>query len=409
MRRAVRGVAAVLPLLLTATACAVAFGDGDGGRGADVYGKPFSQHFAAAIAATRAAGSLRFTSTLEYAGVTATARHVTEGRVDFRSGTAEALLTREVPVGFEDAADLDAPGVSYPQRLAVAGSEVRARGVDGGWLGYPPATRKALDPRGGAPASVHAPGPFLPYGGTLADLVARVRPHATPVVQPDGSREYRTTLTVGQAQTLLPHRIAYTGTGPGVMDLPVPLYVRLDEEGRLIGADADLAVLLDRVQHGPGTRFLKGVTRLRASFLASGFGEAGEVRPAPAADARKATASAFALPKGSCAVPAAGLADPARVRVVGCSARHTMRFFAAAGTADAGGVTASGYVSRTCEGPYRGLPHAWLEGAEPRYRNVMSVRSGSFRFSFDASGRTTGAPPKLALNVACYLSTPLRS
>ncbi|MEV7417929.1 hypothetical protein [Streptomyces sp. NPDC089919] len=395
---------AALPVLLAATGCSVTFGDG-GGQGSGVFGKPLSQQFAAAVEATRAAGSLRFTATVEYAGLTATARYVTEGRADFEDRTAEATLTRDVPEGFADAADLDEGAAAYPQRYAVAGAEVRARTADGGWLGYSPAARKALDPRGAAPVTAHAPGAVLPFGGTAAELLAAAKPHATPVSRPDGVREYRTTVPIGEAQKLLPQKLAFTTTAPGVMTEPVPLIVRLDSRGRLVGAEADLALLLERIQHGPGADHLKGVTRLTATFLASGFGTASDLAPAPAADARRATAVAFGLARGTCAVPAAGLADATRVRPTPCGSRHTMRFFAAAGTKHAGRTTPVQYVQRTCDGPFRDLPQEWRTGTEPEYKNIFSVHGSSFSYRFDATGKAIGPPPELALDVACFLAT----
>ncbi|MER7763309.1 hypothetical protein [Streptomyces sp. NPDC097619] len=394
---------------LLSLVAAVAGCGGDGDRGEAVYGRPLAAQLRAAVAETRAAGTGAFTATVEYHSPSTTARHRTTGTVDFARGTARAELTREVPPDFPvDAVPrLDQDGGGRPQTLAAAGPDVFARGADGVWLRFDPAAREALDPKGRAPVSRHAPGRFLPLGGTLAELVATAVPRREPLRRKDGAREYAVSVPLGDAHDLLPLRPPKP-TGGAYLRERLPLTVVLDPDGRLLSADLDMLVLLEQLNGGPQSqRGLPGVTGLRATFRFDSLGEpAGAAAPPAAVPAAGAVTELRGRPRGTCAVPAAGLDAPGRVRTVDCAARHTMRVFAAASTPDADRTTAARYVEQTCDGPYAALPAAWKRGAEEPYGHLLTIRQGSFRFRFDAAGRPVGPPPKLAMGVVCYVSTP---
>ncbi|MCB5166584.1 hypothetical protein LG634_17285 [Streptomyces bambusae] len=406
----IRHAVPVLMLLLSPalTGC---WGDDD--RGAAVYGKPLAEQLKAAVAETRAAGSARFTATVEYNAPTSTARHVTTGTLDFAHGTSRAELTREIPSDFPvDAAPrLDRNGAAYPLTLATAGTDVYARGDDGVWLHWPQAARKALDPKGEAPVSAHAPGRVLPFGGTLAELVAAAVPRQEPLRREGGAREYAATVPLGRAQDLLPSRIGPKTDSKAYVDEQLPLTVVLDAHGRLLSADVDLVTLLEQVN---GSRHqsmqgMPGVTGLHATLTLSEHGEPAGIRTpdrARTADARRSAADVKTRPRGTCAVPTAGLADAARVRVVGCDRPHTMRVFKTTGTSDAGRITPARYLADTCDAPYRRLPAAWKRGAQEPYGHLVAIRSSSFRMRFDSSGKVTGPEPKLAMDVVCYVRTP---
>ncbi|MGG8405974.1 hypothetical protein ACM614_04860, partial [Streptomyces sp. 12297] len=271
--------------------------------------------------------------------------------------------------------------------------------------------RAALDPKGDAAVSLHAPGRVLPFGGTLAELVAAAVPQQEPIRREDGGREYAATVPLGRAQDLLPSRIGPKTDSKAYLEEPLPLTVVLDARGRLLSADVDMVLVLEQMNGSShqSMQGLPGVTGLHATLTMAGYGEpAGHRSPAGprTADARRSATDTFSLRKGTCAVPTAGLGDATRVRVVGCDRRHTMRFFAQGATEDAGQVTPAQFTENTCAGPYAQVPAAWRRGAEKAYGQTLRIDMGSFKFRFDGNGEITGPPPKTAMDVACYVSTP---
>ncbi|MFB8114589.1 hypothetical protein ACFC51_01690 [Streptomyces sp. NPDC055962] len=316
-------IALLLPVLVGTAGC----GAGEEApAGEAVYGQPLADQFQAATDATRGAGTAAFVSMLTYGTAGGDAVQRVRGSQDYGRGTSHADTGFDAPRTFPKGM-LEYLRGAVPegrQVLATADDDVYVRNGRSAWLKYTP---EAVSRFGVATAEVagHAAGDAAPYSGTLADLVPRTIPREAPERRADGSRVYRVTLLPEVAGELLPRHLRGAGDAWGTE--PVGLTVKLDADGRLASATADLAPVLAAL-HDQG--MLAGVERLRAAYELSAFGEPvkGE-RPsgdAPVEDAGEVLAPVATLKAGRCAsTGGTGLGTQEIVRPVDCAKQHDIR------------------------------------------------------------------------------------
>ncbi|WP_238441863.1 hypothetical protein [Streptomyces pratensis] len=317
----------LLPALLGTAGC----GTGDEAQaGEAVYGKPLAEQFQAATDATRDAGTAAFLSTLTYGAAGGDAVHRAEGTQDYERGTSLAKLGFSAHRHFpeETLKFLQEPPPEGGQAVATAEDDVYVRYGDSAWLKYTPEAVNVLGESTGVVAA-HAAGDAAPYSGTLADLVPRVIPREKPERKTDGSRVYRVTALPEVAAELLP-RDLQSLQGDWGAD-PVRLTVRLDPDGRLTSATADLGPVLARLHE---QEVLVDVKRLRAEYRLSAFGKPMKGKGPdsggrPVEDAVKVLAPVTTLKGGRCATTGdTGLGTTVVVRPVDCSERHDLRVLA---------------------------------------------------------------------------------
>ncbi|MFF9689190.1 hypothetical protein [Streptomyces sp. NPDC014623] len=402
-----RGAAAVLllPALIGTAGCAA--GDRPD-AGEAVYGQPLAEQFQAATDATRDAGTAAFLSTLTYGAAGGDAVHRAKGRQDHGKGTSLAELGFSAHRNFprETLEFLQASAPKGGQAVATAGDDVYVRHGDSAWLKYTPEAVNELGEATGVIAA-HAAGDVAPYSGTLADLVPRVIPREKPERRADGSRVYRVTVLPEVAADVLPRDLRNLQGDWGTD--PVQLTVRLDAEGRLASAAADLGPVLARL-HERGA--LVDVKRLRAAYELSDFGEpvkgkgpdsSGE----PVVDARTTLAPVATLKKGRCATTSdTGLGSAVVVRPVDCAGRHELRVLAQVKVdrtfpGKQEDRSAEGYGRTQCERASVTAPEDWRRGG--RYAEGFGF-VGASSLELSAGGGVTETTVTGAYT--CYLRTP---
>ncbi|MFD8797982.1 hypothetical protein [Streptomyces atroolivaceus] len=323
-----RAAAVLLLPVLTGTAGCAAGDRPDAGEA--VYGQPLAEQFQAATDATRDAGTAAFLSTLTYGAAGGDAVHRAKGSQDYERGTSLAKLGfsahRHFPRETLEFLQVSAP--EGGQAVATAEDDVYVRHGASAWLRYTPEAVNELGETTGVIAA-HAAGDVAPYSGTLADIVPRAIPREKPERRADGSRVYRVTVLPEVAAEVLPRDLQSLQGDWGAV--PVQLTVRLDAEGRLASAAADLGPVLARLHE---QKVLVDVKRLRAAYELSDFGKPVKAKGPdssgePVVDARTTLVPIATLKKGRCATTGAtGLATTAVVRPVDCTARHDLRVLA---------------------------------------------------------------------------------
>ncbi|WP_405665544.1 hypothetical protein OG379_26715 [Streptomyces sp. NBC_01166] len=314
----------LLPVLIGTAGC----GAGEKApAGEAVYGQPLAEQFQAATDATREEGTAAFVSTLTYGTAGGDAVQRARGSQDYERGTARADLDLDAPRTFPKGT-LELLRGSAPegkQVLATADDDVYVRSGSSAWLKFTPEAVSKLGEATGEVAG-HAAGDAAPYSGTLADLVPRAIPREAPERRADGSRVYRVDLLPEVAAELLPRHLRGAGEAWGAKS--VGLTVKLDADGRLASAAADLAPVLAAL-HEKG--LLIDVKRLRAAYGLAAFGEPVKAEgPAgggePVEDAGEVLAPVATLKAGRCAITGdAGLGTEEIVRPVDCADRHDLR------------------------------------------------------------------------------------
>jgi len=399
-------VALLLPAVVGAAGCAA----GDRPEpGESVYGLPLAEQFQAATDATRDAGTAAFVSTLVYGAAGGDAVHEAKGSQDYGRGTSLATLGLTAGRHFP-AQDLEFLRRSAPegrQIVATAEDDVYVRNGDAAWLRYTPEAVNELGETTGVIAA-HAAGDTAPYSGTLADLVPRVIPREKPERREDGSRVYRVTALPEVAAELLPRDLQSLQRDWGTK--PVQLTVRLDAEGRLASATADLGPVLARLHE---QRVLPEVKQLRASYALSAFGEpvkgkGPDAGGRPVEDAGKVLAPIGALDDGRCATTGdTGLGSTTVVRPVECADRHDLRVLAQVkvdrvlpGRQDI--ANGDSYARVECARALAAAPEDWQRGGAyaQGFGLVGSSQVGS-RFSMGRGGAKT----TVTGDYTCYLTT----
>ncbi|MFJ8887087.1 hypothetical protein ACIRJR_27280 [Streptomyces sp. NPDC102402] len=379
VRRRRTALALLLPVLIGVGGCGA---EDKGDAGESVYGQPLAEQFQAATDATRDAGTAAFVSTLTYGTAGGDAVHRARGSQDYERGTSRADLglsaSRTFPKGTLEVLRGAAP--KGEQALATADDDVYVRNGESAWLKYTP---EAVGELGEATAEVagHAAGDAAPYSGTLADLVPRTIPREAPERRADGSRVYRVTLLPEVAGELLPRHLRGAGDAWGTES--VGLTVKLDADGRLASASADLAPLLTAL-HGQG--MLVGVKRLRAAYALTAFGEPVKAEgPSgggePVEDAGEVLAPVTTLKAGRCAATGdTGLGTEEIVRPVDCADRHDLRVLGQVevdrvfpGNRDVG--SGDRYGKEECERADAAAPEDWRRGG--RYAKGFRVQGRS--------------------------------
>ncbi|MFF5894596.1 hypothetical protein ACFY8O_01595 [Streptomyces argenteolus] len=397
-------VALLLPTVIGAAGCAA---EDRPEPGEAVYGLPLAEQFQAATDATRGAGTAAFVSTLVYGAAGGDAVHQARGSQDYGRGTS--LVTLGLTAGRHfPADDLELLRESAPegkQSVATAGDDVYVRSGDTAWLRYTPDAVNELGETTGVVAA-HAAGDTAPYSGTLADLVPRVIPREKPARREDGSRVYRVTVLPEVAAELLPRDLQSLQHDWGTR--PVQLTVRLDAEGRLAAATADLGPVLARLHE---QRLLREVKQLRASYELSAFGrpvkgKGPEAGGRPVEDAGKVLAAIGTLDDGRCATTAGtGLGTTTVVRPVDCSDRHELRVLAQVkvdralpGKQDI--ANGDSYARVECERALAAAPDDWQRGGSYA-QGFNLVGSSSVGSSFSMGG--DGAQTTVTGDYTCYL------
>ncbi|MFD4689493.1 hypothetical protein [Streptomyces sp. NPDC058463] len=397
-------VALLLPALITMAGCA-APEQTDPGR--TVYGLPLAEQFQAATDATRDAGTAAFLSTLTYEAAGGDAVHRAKGSQDYERGTSLAKLGFRANPRFpeQDLESLQGSAPEGEQTVATAEDDVYVRNGDSAWLKYTPEAVNELGETTGVIAA-HAAGDVAPYSGTLADIVPRVIPREKPERRADGSRVYRVTVLPEVAAEVLPRDLQSLQSDWGTD--PVQLTVRLDSNGRLASADADLGPVLARLHKRMA---LVHVKRLHAAYELSAFGKpvkgkgpdsSGE----PVVDARTALTPVATLKKGRCATTSdTGLGSTVVVRPVDCKGKHELRVLAQVkvdrtfpGTQE--DRSAEGYGRAQCERASAAAPEDWRRGG--RYAEGFSF-VGASNLEFSNSGGVTETT--VTGSYTCYLRT----
>lgn len=404
-------VALLLPVIIGMAGCGAQdkAGAGKTGTGKAVYGQPLAEQFQAATDATRDAGTAAFVSTLTYGAAGGDAVQEAKGSQDYERGTALAELGLVAGRHFPAKAleFLRASGPDGKQTVATAEDDVYVRQGDSAWLKYTPEAVNELGEATGVIAA-HAAGDVAPYSGTLADLVPRVIPREKPERREDGSRVYRLTALPEVAAELLPRDLQSLQHDWGTD--PVPLTVRLDADGRLAAATADLGPVLARLHE---QKVLVEVKQLRASYRLGDFGKpvksgGPDQGGRPVEDARKVLAPLGSVKDGRCAgTGGTGLGGTAVVRPVDCADRHDLRVLAQVTvdrTLPGKQDIANGdvYARGACERALADAPEAWRRGGAyaDGYSLVGSSRVGS---SFGMGGG--GAETTVTGDYTCYLRT----
>ncbi|WP_327114479.1 hypothetical protein OG206_10135 [Streptomyces sp. NBC_01341] len=370
--------ALLLPVIIGMAGCAA---EDKAPAGEAVYGRPLAEQFQAATDATRDAGTAVFSSTLTYGAAGGDAVDRTRGSLDYARGTSFAKLgldaDRHFPAGLRER--LGAADPKGGRVLATSGEDVYVRHGASSWLKFTPRAVNELGESTGVIAA-HAAGDAAPYSGTLADLVPRLIPREKPVRKADGSRVYAVTALPEVASELLP-RDLQSLQGDWGLD-PVDVTVRLDADGRLSSATADLGPVLDRLHE---QRELLGVKRLRAAFALSAFGEPvkgkGPSGGKGAEDAAEVLAPVAGLADGRCATTGdTGLGAAEVVRPVDCAKPHDLRVLGHVkvdrtlpGDPDVRG--GDGYARTACERVYAAAPKDWRRGGA--YADGFSVMGDS--------------------------------
>ncbi|MGW0779452.1 hypothetical protein [Streptomyces sp. NPDC002913] len=398
-------VALLLPAIVGAAGCAA---EDRPEPGEAVYGLPLAEQFQGATDATREAGTAAFVSTLVYGAAGGDAVHQAKGGQDYERGTS--LVTLGLTAGRHFPADdlefLREAAPEGKQSVATAEDDVYVRpGADSAWLRYTPEAVNGLGETTGVVAA-HAAGDTAPYSGTLADLVPRVIPREKPERREDGSRVYRVTALPEVAAELLPRNLQSLQHDWGTES--VRLTVRLDAEGRLASATADLGPVLARLHE---QRLLREVKQLRASYELSAFGEpvkgkGPEAGGRPVEDAGKVLAPIGTLDDGRCATTAdTGLGTTTVVRPVDCGDRHELRVLAQVkvdrvlpGKQDI--ANGDSYARVECERALAAAPEDWQRGGAyaQGFGLVGSSQVGS-RFSMGRGGAKT----TVAGDYTCFL------
>ncbi|MFC3234485.1 septum formation family protein [Streptomyces nitrosporeus] len=364
-----RVILAVSALLLTACSG----GSGEKEKAAHpVFGAPLGQQPRQALLATQAEGTARFTQTLTFGSPEGDTVQKATGRVDFAGGRAagsvEWTLAPDLP---EEAKDelLGArlgPGRSPAlTRLAVDPDSIRLRAGEADyWLDY----AGSLEVFGGEAAINALRGTESAFGGTLLEVLSGVQDvrESTETLEEKGSRAYQAELTAYNALRMFSQDLRAELTSdidPGGTKTPVTLGIRVDAEGRVTRAEADLSALLDRKDGA-----LAGMTGLRAVLTVSGHGDSAPAMPAPTErtlDAKDAVTAIGDLEEGACADLTTGNRTPGTVVAVPCDRPHDVRVFAhpRLDTAYPGDEEAESAVEERCTGEYRPLPGAWKREA----------------------------------------------
>ncbi|MFJ4337923.1 hypothetical protein [Streptomyces sp. NPDC088915] len=371
-----RTAAVALPLLLAAVGCQTAgTGEEPAAKTASPTGKPvfeerLSDQLGAASRATAASGSARFTATLTYGSAGGTAVERVTGVLDYARDTARVERSVDVPRGFPEAAAAAlgrAPGDRAREVYAVEKNDISYRTSRGTWLRYDASGSLEFADRVGD--FMEYAGEAAPWGRTLAEVVRHADPERQPASTPDGGRRYEVDVDVRSAAEALPHSVAYAFVG-GKPTGDVPLTVVLDEDGRLLRAEADYRAALG-VLRGQG--LLEGVTSLRAEYVLTGHGGQ-EVPPVPAGepveDAERTTVTLSALKAGACASHDTGLGHLALVRPVPCGKDADLRVFGQERIDETvKGRSPEGFgdrlASERCGKAYRAAPAAWTSGGRP--------------------------------------------
>ncbi|WP_175439255.1 hypothetical protein [Streptomyces vilmorinianum] len=403
-----RAAVAVVPLLGL-----VACQSGGGASGTaepaaeSVYDKKLADQLRASRKATEESGSARFTLTLTYRTKHGTAEDRTTGAQDYGKKTADAVRTVTVPreVSQETAALLGGrPGDRVQQTFEVTGNTVAYRTERGGWLRYTSSGSLAFTEKAGAVLS--RSGDRVPYGGTLADVVAGADdPKKQPAVDQDGNRRYEVVAAARRAAEVFPGDLGVSVlTGKGQSGA-IPLTIRLDKEGRLTEATADYAPVLSAL-HKDGV--LKDVTELRAAYTLTDFGKAAPQQTASAAagtvDAEKALTPLHDVKPGTCASQDTGLGSASLVRVIGCAGRFDLRVFGQVTvdkTTKAELTYEDGYTEarNKCRSAFGKAPSAWTAKAEPRDTFLID---GDPNLSMSYS---PGGDNRISGDFTCYVTT----
>ncbi|MEU9060606.1 hypothetical protein AB0D13_17595 [Streptomyces sp. NPDC048430] len=372
-------VALLLPVLIGTAGC----GAGEKApAGEAVYGQPLAEQFQAATDATRGAGTAAFVSTLTYGAAGGDAVQRARGNQDYERGTSRADTGLDAPRTFPKGTLelLRGAAPEGKQVLATADDDVYVRNGGSAWLKYTP---EAVSKFGEATGDVagHAAGDAAPYSGTLADLVPRAIPREAPERRADGSRVYRVVLLPEVAAELLPRHLRGAGDAWGTES--VGLTVKLDADGRLVSAAADLAPVLAAL-HDQG--MLVEVKRLRAAYELTAFGEPGKAEGPSGGgeaveDAGEVLAPVATLEAGRCAATGGtGLATEEIVRPVDCADRHDIRVLgqvevdrAFSGKRDVGSGDRYGRVE--CGRADAAAPKDWRRGG--RYADGFGMRGKS--------------------------------
>ncbi|MEU0301056.1 hypothetical protein ABZ252_16550 [Streptomyces sp. NPDC006175] len=344
--------------------------------GEAVYALPLAEQFQAATDVTREAGTAAFVSTLTYGAAGGDAVQRARGSQDYGRGTSRADVALDAPRTFPEGplGLLRGAAPEGRQVLATEDDDVYVRHGRSAWLKYGP---EAVSRFGEATADVagHAAGDAAPYSGTLADLVPRTIPREAPERRADGSRVYRVDLLPEVAGELLPRHLRGAGDAWGTES--VGLTVRLDADGRLTSASADLAPVLAAL-HDQG--MLPEVKRLRATYELTAFGKPVK-RPfaddEPVEDAVEVLATVDTLTPGRCATTGGtGLGTEEIVRPVDCADRHDIRVLGQVevdrvfpGQPDVG--NGGRYAKEECRSVDAAAPEDWRRGG--RYADGFSV------------------------------------
>ncbi|MFF4246591.1 hypothetical protein ACFYY2_19290 [Streptomyces sp. NPDC001822] len=394
--------ALLLPVIIGMAGCAA---EDKTPAGEAVYGRPLAEQFQAATDATRDAGTAAFSSTLTYGAAGGDAVDRTRGSLDYTRGTSFAKLgldaDRHFPAELRE--QLHASDPKAGEVLVTSGEDVYLRHGASSWLKFTPRAVNELGESTGVIAA-HAAGDAAPYSGTLADLVPRLIPREKPERQADGSRVYQLTALPEVASELLPRDLQSLQNDWGLD--PVDVTVRLDADGRLSSATADLGPVLDRL-HARGE--LRPVKRLHAAFALSAFGEPvkskGPSGGASVEDAAEVLAPVDTLKRGRCATTGdTGLGTTAVVRPVDCAKPHDLRVFGQVkvdrrlpGNQDI--ENGDPFARVACERKLAAAPEDWRRGGA--YAEGFSfVGSSQVGSSF---GGEAGAETTVTGTYTCYL------
>ncbi|MEU1126399.1 hypothetical protein ABZ371_23240 [Streptomyces sp. NPDC005899] len=362
--------AVVVAAALLLTACSG--GAADGKPAHPVFDAPVGQQPRQALLATQAAGTARVTQSLTFTSAAGDTVQTSSGRVDFAGGTAVGstgwTLPAKLPERAKDALLGTRLGEGRPParvRSVVEPDTIRLRAGEAGyWLRYDGASAAfgsddAIDALRGAES---------PLGGTLLEIVSGAQNVEESPAGKGGGRTYRARLTAFNALRMFSEDLRAELTSdidPNGTATPVALGLSVDDEGRIVGAEADFSALLDRKGSA-----LAGTTGLRAELEVGGFGTSAPVLP-PASertlDAKRFTTAVGEVKDGACADLTTGTRILDLVVSVPCTGPHEARVFAHAkfGATYPGDDKAQRMAGEACGEAYASAPDAWTgEGGE---------------------------------------------
>lgn len=402
LRHARRGTAGACLLI----AALLLMGCDSAGHGAEpeasppahpVFSEPLDAQPAAALKATRAAGSADFTQVLTFTSKQGDAVLTTKGQFHHARGWAHVTRTWTLDEGFSDGAGELLLGTAWSRGAAGRGERIE---VEPGSVVHYRAT--------GSPYWLRYTGEFLSKAEAGGDvdhvlrdsagpvgrlLVESIPPHGPTTMKPasDGGRVYRIEGPLYRAQQDLFSDEIGAEIGSRATEENFPLAVSVDAEGRITRIQTDFAAL------GPGgSGGLGAVTGVRSVLTFSRYG-GDRPAPRPATDTVLAASSHVQLltatKPGDCIDERTGLDSSAYVVRVACGEVHDGRVYARVALTDGpypGAKEAERQATGACRASRSRAPSSWTEADEP----------GTYWSSWPGvRGWADASPPK----VTCYV------